>query len=52
MRLPYERPEAEVIDFRALETLATDATDPAIDLDPTSGIGGTPGVEDWNWSGN
>lgn len=56
MRYPYEKPEAVITVFRAMEKLASEATeaeaDYELDIDPASEIGGNLGVEDWNWSGN
>lgn len=55
MKLPYESPWAEVIDFRVLEAIATNGeTEPGLDIGPSAGgnIGGNLGVEDWDWSGN
>lgn len=56
MKLFYESPQVEVIDFRAIEAMAFDGeeTGPGLDIGPSAGgnIGGDLGVEDWDWNGN
>ena len=55
MKLIYESPQVEVIDFRAIEAMAFDGdeTGPELNVGASGNqVGGNLGVEDWDWSGN
>ncbi len=52
MKLPYERPEVQIVDFRAMERLASDSMSPELDLNPNPDISANIGVGDWNWPEN